>query len=290
MGIAANVVIGKFLIEYDMPTFMFLGFRFLVSSLCLSLLFLFNPKVISNSHPTSKLEFYDWRFLWAQAFTGGFLFNYLFFWGVEYTTAISAGIISSTLPAIIAIFAYLFLGEKINPRMWIAIFLATLGILVISMDNSDPSGTRGSSLGDCLILLAMFPEALYSIFNKFAGHRLAPLGSAMIVNWMIFLMLLPFFGLSMLEVYIDQFPLYVWGLIILAGASGALFYWAWPKGLLTISASTAGIFTALLPIMTAFLGWYFLFEPFGRYDAIGMILVLSSILIGTYRSSLVKHR
>ncbi len=68
MGIAANVVIGKFLIEYDMPTFMFLGFRFLVSSLCLSLLFLFNPKVISNSHPTSKLEFYDWRFLWAQAF------------------------------------------------------------------------------------------------------------------------------------------------------------------------------------------------------------------------------
>lgn len=284
MGIAVNVLVGKYLIEEDLPMFMFLGGRFFISSLILSLLLLCKPKIVSPQHPTGKLEPFDWRFLFAQAFTGGFLFNYLFYWGIEYTTAISAGIISSTLPALLAISAYFLLGERIVYRQWIAIMFAMLGILVVSFDNMEPRGISGSSFGDFLVLLAMFPEALYSIFSKYMGERLTSLGSATIVNWMIFFMLLPFAGLSVLEVYVSHFSLSDLGLIIVAGMSGALFYWAWPKGLLVIPASTAAIFTGLLPISTSFLGWYFLLEPFGRYDALGMALVLISLVIGTYAS------
>lgn len=126
-SIAVNVVIGKYLIDEGMPTFLFLGTRFLISSVFLSFLMMFNSKVLTGYHPTGKLQSIDWWFLLAQAFTGGFLFNYFFYWGVEYTTATSAGIISSSLPAILAIFAYYFLGEKLSYRKILAIFLPCRG-------------------------------------------------------------------------------------------------------------------------------------------------------------------
>lgn len=280
-SIAINVVIGKYLIDNDMPTFVFLGVRFFISSLCLSFLMIFKPMVASRSHPSGKLQAMDWLFLFALALTGGFLFNYFFYWGIEYTTATSAGIISSSLPALLAIFAYWFLGERLQFRKILAILFAMLGIMVISLDNTDPSGVRGSSFGDFLVFMAMIPEALYSIFSKFIGHRMTPLGSAMITNWLIFLMMLPFAFLSLSEVDLANFSWFAWGLVLIGGLSSAMFYWAWPKGLLVISASTAAVFTGLLPIMTSFLGWYFLFEPFGAYDAVGMLLVLISLVVGT---------
>jgi drug/metabolite transporter (DMT)-like permease len=284
-GVAINVVIGKYLIDNEMPMFLFLGARFLVSSVCLSVLMLFRPRIASLAHPTGKLHTMDWGFLLAQAFTGGFLFNYFFYWGIEYTTATSAGIISSSLPALLALFAYWFLGETLQFRKILAIVFAMLGIMVISLDNADPSGGSGSSFGDFLVFLAMIPEALYSIFSKFIGPRMTPLGSATITNWLIFLMMLPFSLLSLQDANSVNFAWFDWGLILLGGLSSAVFYWAWPKGLLVISASTAAIFTGLLPITTSFLGWYFLFEPFGAYDAIGMALVLISLVIGTRAKS-----
>jgi len=289
-SIAINVVIGKYLIDEEMPTFLFLGVRFLISSLCLSFLMLFRPGVTSLQHPSGKLHVIDWGFLLAQAFTGGFLFNYFFYWGIEYTTATSAGIISSTLPALVAIFAYLFLGEILNYRKIVAIFFAMLGIMVISLDNNAPGGASGSNFGDFLVLMAMFPEALYSIFSKYIGHRMTPLGSATIINWMIFLMILPFAWLSLVDVDLSNFTWFSWGLVALGGASSALFYWAWPKGLLVIPASSAAIFTGLLPVTTSFLGWYFLYEPFGKYDALGMFFVLVSLIMGAHWPSRLKQR
>lgn len=280
-GVAINVVIGKYLIDNEMPMFLFLGVRFLVSSVCLSILMLFRPRIASLAHPTGKLHAIDWGFLLAQAFTGGFLFNYFFYWGIEFTTATSAGIISSSLPALLALFAYWFLGEALHFQKILAIVFAMLGIIVISLNNTDPRGEGGSSFGDLLIFLAMIPEALYSIFSKFIGHRMTPLGSATITNWLIFLMMLPFTILSLQDFNIVSFTWFNWGLIFLGGLSSAVFYWAWPKGLLVISASRAAIFTGLLPISTAFLSWYFLFEPFGAFDAVGMALVLISLVIGT---------
>ncbi|HRE33013.1 MAG TPA: EamA family transporter, partial [Candidatus Berkiella sp.] len=106
-AIAVNVIVGKFVIEAQMPIFLFLGIRFLISGIILSVLMLLGRiSLVSSRHPTKALEKKDWIFLLGQAMTGGFLFNYLFFRGIESTTATSAGIISSTLPAFLSIAAY----------------------------------------------------------------------------------------------------------------------------------------------------------------------------------------
>ncbi|HRE33014.1 MAG TPA: hypothetical protein PLD88_13640, partial [Candidatus Berkiella sp.] len=113
--------------------------------------------------------------------------------------------------------------------------MAILGIVVINLDNStDPDAVTGSFWGDFLVLLAILPEALYSIFNKCISHRVTPLGSACIVNWMIFLLMLPLCLSTLENVDMSLFPNYYWGLIAMGSLCGAFFYWAWGKGLQTI--------------------------------------------------------
>lgn len=288
-AIGVNVIAGKLVLDSGMPLSLFLCVRFLFSSLVLTLLVLITKSAFASIiHPTGKFHAKDWGFLLAQAFTGGFLFNYLFYRGLGYTTATSAGIISSTLPAMIAICAFLFLREKLNKAQLIAVLLAGLGILVINLDNVQAlNAPKGSFFGDFLVLVAMLPEALYCIFNKYIGPRFTPLGSAMIVNWFIFLMMLPLGVVSFMENPSLDYAYMTWIFVALGGLCSAYFFWAWPKGMLIIFASTAAIFAGVMPVVTSFLGWRFLHEHFGWFDAIGMILVLSSIVIGTH-SNLIK--
>ncbi|MCS5710066.1 EamA family transporter [Candidatus Berkiella aquae] len=284
-AIAVNVVVGKFVIEAQMPIFVFLGVRFLISSVFLSVLMVLGRiSLISPTHPTRRLEKRDWIFLLGQAMTGGFLFNYLFFWGIESTTATSAGIISSTLPAFLAIAAFIVLQEKFTRLKVFGIILAILGIIVINLDNgTDPDAVTGSFFGDFLVLLAILPEALYSIFNKCISHRVTPLGSACVVNWMIFLLILPLCLGSLENVDMSAFPDHYWGLIAIGSLCGAFFYWAWGKGLQIIPASTAAIFGGVLPVVISLLGYFFLNEIFGWYDLCGMLLVFASIATGVER-------
>lgn len=280
-AIAVNVVAGKHLIEV-IPVHIYLCSRYLASTVFLSLfMLLLRQGWVEKQVKSKALHSRDWLLLTLQALTGGFLFNVLFFWGIASTTAISAGIISSSLPAILAICAFFCLGERIKKWKWIGIILAMIGILVINLDN--PAGQVGivSFWGNFLILLAMVPEAMYTIFNKFTSKRITTLGAATIVNFITFVMLIPFAIYEVFTVGVGQGSLGDWTLLIFTGFANLFFFWFWAKGLIHIPASTAAIFTSVLPVATTLLAWAFLHETLGQYDMLGMSLELLSIFIGT---------
>lgn len=280
IAIGVNVVAGKFLIS-NIPTHVYLCGRFIVSAFFLLILvwILREPIVIKRDHLLNKK---DWFYLTMQAFSGGFLFNVMFYWGIQFTTAISAGIISSVLPVMIALCACWFLGESLSKWKYIGISFAAIGIVVISLDNNyHHAGISGSHLGDFVILLSMVPEALYSIFNKFTNHKVTPLGGALIVNTMIAFMLLPFGAVEFFMNDLTQIAMSHWWLLFITGFASLFFFWFWSRGLLHVQASTAALFTSFLPLSTTLMAWAFLNEKFGLYDGIGMIFVLLSIGIGT---------
>lgn len=282
VAIGVNVVAGKFLIE-TVPIHVYLCGRFMASAFFLAILLLvLRESILIRNDNTNRLDKRDWLFLTLQAFTGGFLFNVMFYWGIQYTTAISAGIISSVLPVIIALCACWFLNEKLNKWKYLGIAFAVMGILIISLDNHHGSEhATGSYIGDFVILLSMVPEALYSIFNKFTNHKVTPLGGAFIVNVMIFLMLLPLGAFEYFTYDLSQILVSHWALLLLTGFASLFFFWFWSRGLLHVSASTAAIFTSFLPVSTTLMAWGFLHETFGLYDGLGMFFVLLSIIVGT---------
>lgn len=284
--IGVNAVIGKYLAD-KVPLFIFIFSCFCIGSVILLLFFKCAKETIlipqdANSPQDNKLTSKEWMWLIAQALTGGLLFNLLFFSGLSYTTASSAGIISSTLPAMIAICAWVFLKENLSLRKIAAILLAGGGILIISLDNgglATDSG-QGSYLGDGLILLAMFPEALFSIFGRLIGKRIRPLASAAIVTTICWLTTIPF-GIYDFAVQ-ESYGLSLWHgvLIFFSGASTVIFYYCCNKGLAVVQAGISAIFGSLFPVSATILAWLFLDERLGTYDFIGMMVILSSIVVG----------
>lgn len=281
IAIAVNVVAGKHLISV-IPVNIYLCSRYLASTIFLGLfMLLLKQGWIERQVKSKALHRRDWLLLTLQALTGGFLFNVLFFEGMKSTTAISAGIISSSLPAILAICAFFCLSEPIKKWKWVGIFLAMLGILIINLDEPQDHASLVNFWGNFLILVAMVPEAMYTIFNKFTSKRITTLGAATIVNFMVFLMLLPLAVYDGITMGLGQGTTNDWTLLILTGFANLFFFWFWAKGLVHIPASTAAIFTSVLPVATTMLAWMFLHETLGRYDLLGMSLVLLSIFIGT---------
>ena len=292
--IGVNAVIGKYLAD-KVPVFIFIFGRFFICALILFMVFKLSKEPILNpmyaNGPDNKLTAKEWLWLTAQALTGGLLFNLLFFGGLCFTTASSAGIIASTLPAMIAICAWIFLKEALSARKWLAIGLAVLGILIISLDNSSSRNYgQGHFLGDALILLAMFPEALFSIFGRLLGKRVQPLASAAIVTVICWFSTIPF-GVYDLVTQVD-YGLSPWhvALIFFSGLSSVGFYYCCNKGLAVVQAGISAIFGSLFPVSATVLAWLFLDERLGMYDFIGMVVVLTSIAVGAELKRVGKNK
>lgn len=282
IAISINVVTSKFLVA-TLPMFFILPARFTISTFLLGgILLLSKTPLCDPRHPNKKLLHHDWFLAILAGIFAAFLFNLLFLWGLQNTTATAAGIIGSTLPAIVALSAVWFLKERLDLAKIFALLLAMLGILVINFDHLEATGEFAHNyLGDCLIFLAMFPEAWYSIIMRKLAHRITPLGSAFIANVVGIATLLPCALYTLPEFQITNVTLVQWAFVTLAGITSLLFFWCWGWGLTFIPASTAGIFGGVMPVATTLLAVIFLTENLHWYDALGMLLVLGSIILGT---------
>lgn len=280
--ISVNVVTSKVLLE-SMPMFVLLAGRFGLCSLLLGIiLFLSRTSLACPTHPEGKLTPNDWWLAILSGLSAAFLFNFFFGWGLKHTTATAAGIVGSTLPAIVALLAVWLLKEKLSTMKLFALILAIAGVLVINLE--DPKGIANNAhtyFGDFLIFLAMIPEAWYSILSRKLAGRVTPLGAAFIATAVGFLALLPFAvftsnaalnlaGYSFLELL----------LLSVSAMSSLLFFCAWGWALSFIPASTAGIFGGVMPVATSVFAIFFLKETFHWNDGIGMLLVFASIVLG----------
>ena len=283
ISIAVNLVIGKYLLTFLSP-FLVLGFRFAFSSLFLFVIVLLNGfQMVGPEHPTGRPVAKDWALLWGQALTAGFLFNFFFIYGVQMTTATTAGIIASILPAMIAIFSFWMLGERLTTHKQMAIALAMLGIVILSVGGAGESGLSDSSLlGNFLVFIALIPEALYSILVKLLGRRMNVLSAAFFTNVFTWILLCPLMWMAWQDAPESLImPMAHWGLLMAGGLATVLFYCLWSRGLQIIPTNTAGIFGSVLPVATTFIAAIFLGEHLSSYDFAGMLFVILSIFIGT---------
>lgn len=283
ISIAVNVVVGKYLLTYLSP-FLVLGFRFAFSSIFLFFIIALNRfQIVGSEHPTGRLSGKDWALLWGQALTAGFLFNFFFIYGIQMTSASTAGIIASILPAMIALFSFWMLGERLTPHKQVAIALAMLGIVILSVGGNAEAGLgSGHLLGNFLVFIALIPEALYSILVKLLGRRINVLAAAFFANFFTWVLLCPLMWMAWRAAPQSiNMPLTHWGLLMIGGLASVLFYCLWTRGLQTIPTNTAGIFGSVLPVATTVIAAIFLSERLSSYDFAGMLLVILSIFIGT---------
>jgi len=278
--VGINVISGKFLIGF-FPIFLLLAIRFAIGFT--GMLAIARAKSIQLSiiyHNFMSLSHKDKLLLIFQAACGGFLFNVLILYGMKTTSATNAGIISSITPIMIFILAAVFLHEKINLQKGFAIVIVMAGLLILNIGKTTGS-MEGALLGNFLVLLAVIPEALFTILSKSVGKKITEMEAVILVNLFNLILFIPFAVYAMTDFHPKDINSSVYGQLLIYGISGGMmFFLLWYRGLTKINANTAALFTGVMPVSTTILAFIFLNEPISNNEIIGMLLVISAIFVG----------
>ncbi|WP_372527498.1 DMT family transporter [Piscinibacter sp.] len=280
---AAMSLVGSYvglskLLVLAFPVFLLAWLRFGIAAIAMA-------GWVKRAPNEARLSPRDRKLLFFESFIGNFLFSICMLFGVSMTTALAAGVIMAAIPAVVALMSWAFLGERITGRVAAAIACAVSGIALVSLVRHAGSDGVGSLLGNLLLLGAVFCEASYVVIGKqLTGNVSAKRISALVNLW----------GLALVT------PFGVWqalgfGFAAVTGATWALllFYslaasmvtvWLWMTGLKHVPASSAGIFTVLLPVSAGAVGVVVLGERFSGVQQAAFALALTGVVLATWRA------
>ncbi|HKC05129.1 MAG TPA: DMT family transporter [Patescibacteria group bacterium] len=282
-GIAPAVI--KFGLN-ELPPFLFLTYRFLITSVVLLPFYL----VSKNKGLTlTKLPL-----IILVSFLGTTLNLGLLFYGTNLTTSLDSSLITATAPIFVALIGVWFLKEHVTKREKIGIAITIAGTLLIAVQAFFEKGTAGTSniLGNLIIFASNFAFVAYLLFSK---ETLRKGVSPMTITFMMFLVgFLTTVPLALTEVKITEIVPKLMtisfsaqlSVIFMALGSGALAYFLYQKAQKTIEASEAAIFTYLTPIVTAPLGVIWLHEQLTPIYVIGSVI----IAVGVFLAEIKKKR
>lgn len=276
--VGANVAVAK-LLANALPIALIVGLRCLLACIVLW------PLARWREGPIRPSRAALWN-LALQAALGTLLYNAALLTGLRYTTALEAGLVLATLPAVIALGSALWLRERLSPRQWAAAALAVGGMAAITLARTSPTaGTSGGNLlGNSLIFIGVCGEAAYVLLAKRLSGRLPVITASFWMQAFSTLLVLPFCLPVLMGVAALADPALSGLLVFHSLTSSVLCLLLWYAGLLKAPAGIAGIFTSFLPATSAVLAVLVLGEHFTQFHLAGLALMLSSILLATWPS------
>ena len=226
--------------------------------------------------------------VFLESFLGNFMFSICMITGVSMTSAVSAGVIMSVIPAVVALMSWIFLRERIGVRVWLAIVCGALGIGLLSLAKASHSaaGTAGALnqawLGNLLVFAAVLCEAAYAVIGKKLTAVLSPKRISAIINLWGLVLMTP---LGLYTAWSFDFVAVnrgIWCLLLFYGLAASVWtVWLWMTGLKSIPAARAGVFTVMLPVSAALVGVLVLGESLTLIQLAAFALALVGMLLVT---------
>jgi drug/metabolite transporter (DMT)-like permease len=268
-----SIVINKFfIVEIDPLLFtairsFFIGLAFLFISFYFSVI------------DKKKFKKTSWKYLFLIGTIGGGVAFWLFFTGLKLTTSGRAAFLHKTLPIYAIILGFIFLKEKISKKQLLAIGIMLLGLVLIEL-------TKISSniyIGDAFILGATI---LWAIENTISKKAMSNKESNWIVTFgrmffgAIFLFAIIFiFGKFDLLLFLNFKQILY---IMVSGILLFLYVLTWYWGLRYINLSKASIILLISPVISLFLGMFWLNEKIFVLQLFGSLFILigAGLIIG----------
>lgn len=233
------------------------------------------------------------RLLFLESFFGNFLFSICMLFGVSMTTALSAGVIMSSIPAVVAVLSWVFLRERITSRIAIAIGCAALGIGLLALSKQEHAQQSASALGaflgvslhiwgNVLVFGAVICEAAYAVIGKKLTGSLSPKRITALINLWGLALMTPMGLWFAWDFHWGQISSGSWLLLVFyAWAASIGTVWLWMTGLHGVPAARAGVFMVMLPISAAVIGVGVLGEQLQSTDVIAFGLALVCVVLAT---------
>ena len=222
--------------------------------------------------------------LFWESFLGNFLFSICMLYGVSLSSATAAGVTMAAIPAAVALLSRLFLHEAIRPRVWGAIALAVLGIMLLALARSSDSTAGPVSVwGQLLLLAAVLCEASYVVIGKRLTGAVSPKRISALINLWGLALVTPLGVWQALRFDFGAVALPMWTLLLFYSiAASMLTVWLWMRGLKHVPSSLAGVFTVFLPLSATLVGVLVLGENFGAAHAGAFALALAGLVLATW--------
>ena len=225
------------------------------------------------------------KLVFLESFLGNFLFSICMLYGVSMTSAVSAGVILASIPAVVALMSWLFLRERISLRVWSAIACAALGIGLLASAGPQVEAQVSSLWGNALVFGAVVCEAAYAVIGKKLTGALSAKRITALINLWGFALMTPMGLYLALHFDFAGVALSSWLLLLfyaLAASVGTV--WLWMTGLKSVPAAKAGVFTVMLPISAALVGVLVLGETLRGLQLLAFGIALLGLLLATLPS------
>jgi drug/metabolite transporter (DMT)-like permease len=206
-------------------------------------------------------------------------FTVLMFEGLKRTAAADAGIITATLPAVVALLGVIVVGDRLSRAQIGVVALAVAGLVLVQATSA---ASGASTLpGNLLVGGAVLCEASFVLLGKRLAPPYRPLRLALganlvglVVSLPLALMELPTFDPT--SVRPEMWALGVWYSL----AASVICLWLWYRGLPYVETWLAGLATAAIPVAALGMSALYLGETIGTAKLAGAALVIAAIVLG----------
>lgn len=269
----ANIAFGKAVVA-AFPIYVFVLFRFAVS--CLALMAIAPTEDGPRLKEMSRREQRD---LVLMSLLGMVGFTVLMFEGLKRTSAADAGIITATLPAVVALLGVVLMGDRLSRLQMGAVALAIAGLLLVQTTGAQ-AGTS-SLAGNLLIGGAVLCEASFVLLGKRLAPPYRPLRLALGANVVGLALAVPLAAVQLPTFDAGAVPLEMWALgIWYSLAASVICLWLWYRGLPYVETWLAGLATAAIPVAALATSALYLGETIGPARLAGALLVIAGIVLG----------
>lgn len=219
----------------------------------------------------------DWRWFIAMGLAEPCLYFLFEAHALNYTSAGQAGMITATLPLLVSITAFLFLGERISRRQLSGFLIAILGVVVLTLSGERTAAAPCAWLGNLLEFGAMLCASGYVIALKHLSARYSPL---FLTALQAFTGVVFFAPLALLEPLPSVVGVTQWCSLLYLGACvtlGAYLLNNWAITRLPVTQASA--FSNLIPVFTLFLAYWWLGERMTLLQLLASGVVLLGVII-----------
>lgn len=260
-----------------------LGYRFLIGWIVLTLYLKLSQRQKSTFKIGSRKNLLSFCIL--ALFYPILFFSFQAF-GLNFTTSTEGGIILAFSPALTALFAAVFIKEKINLVQMLFIFLSIFGVVFIFfMNGVELQASKTQLIGIILLVMSCVSISGYAVSARFLSLTYTPiqLTYVMVTFGMIFFNLYAI-GEKVLHGEVHEYFLlllnkpFIWSVLFLGIFATMLTAFLSNYVLSKITASKMSIFSNLSTIISIVAGAVFLKETITYFHIIGSIMIITGVL------------
>ncbi len=224
----------------------------------------------------------DWPLILGLSFLVIPVNQFLFLYGMRFTTASNAALLYATTPILVLLFARWFLGERLSRKKVYGVALGFAGVVLVIFERGIDASMQ-FLFGNLIMCVAVAAWALYTVYGKRLIARYGPIEASSITLFVGTLLYVPIGIVPALSFPLASLTTSNWLEIGYLGfVTSVVAYLLWYFALARIEAAKVALFTNLQPILATVLAVLLLGQGITLPFVLGGVLALGGVVLAQF--------